>query len=41
MLITNFAEYQDLAVQAGAEAGFGKAELHRPETLENCGPFLD
>ena len=33
MLITNHADQQALAVQAGAELGFGKLELGKPETL--------
>ena len=33
MMITNFAEHQEIAVNAGAVAGFGKAALHEPETL--------
>ena len=32
MLITNYAEHHELAVQAGAEVGFGKLELHKGET---------
>jgi CheY-like chemotaxis protein len=32
MLITNFADHQTLAVQAGAEMGFGKRELDEPKT---------
>ena len=33
MMITNFVEHQELAVKAGAVAGFGKAALHDSETL--------
>ena len=40
MLITNFAEHQERAVQAGALAGFGKADLHRPETVEKLRAVL-
>lgn len=40
MLITNYAEYQQLAVRAGAEPGFGKAELSHPRTIENLRRFL-
>lgn len=40
MLITNFAEHQQLAVQAGAEMGFGKRELGAPETRERLATFL-
>lgn len=32
MLISNYAEYQETAVAAGAEYGFGKAELEKRET---------
>ena len=32
MLITNHADQQQLAVQAGAELGFGKLEFGKPET---------
>ena len=34
MLISNFAESQEQAVEAGATYGFGKAELSSPETIE-------
>jgi DNA-binding response OmpR family regulator len=33
MIISNYAEYQNEAVSAGAEAGFGKQELRSEETL--------
>lgn len=33
MLITNYPEHQDAAVEVGAVRGFGKSELDRPETL--------
>lgn len=32
MLITNYPEYQQVAVGLGAEYGFGKLELQTPET---------
>ncbi|MCE9553767.1 MAG: response regulator, partial [Planctomycetes bacterium] len=32
MLISNYAEHQETATEAGAEYGFGKAELEKPET---------
>jgi len=32
MLISNYTEHQETAVEAGAEYGFGKAELEKPET---------
>lgn len=34
MLITNFAEHQDAAIEVGAVRGFGKLEYDQPETLE-------
>lgn len=34
MLITNYADYQDQAVELGARRGFGKSELNEPATLE-------
>jgi CheY-like chemotaxis protein len=40
MLVSNYAEYQAQAAAAGAAAGFGKAELARPQTLEKLRPFL-
>jgi CheY-like chemotaxis protein len=33
MLITNYAEYHDLAVAAGGVRGFGKAEMHTEQTM--------
>ncbi len=41
MLLSNFPQYQEAAVAAGAEPGFGKAELDRPETLERLRRFLE
>ncbi len=41
MLITNFAEHQELAVQAGAVVGFGKLEFNKPETRERLRAILD
>jgi CheY-like chemotaxis protein len=32
ILLSNFAQYQVEAIALGAEPGFGKAELHAPET---------
>ncbi|MEX0819181.1 MAG: response regulator [Pirellulaceae bacterium] len=32
MLISNHADHQELAVQAGAARGFGKLEFNKPET---------
>jgi len=40
MLVSNYEEYQEKAIQAGAERGFGKAELEAPETLERLGAVL-
>jgi two-component system chemotaxis response regulator CheY len=40
MLITNYAEYQQQAVAAGALAGFGKKELYNDETQEKLGQLL-
>ena len=40
MLVTNYAEHQQLAIAAGAEPGFGKAQLTSPTTLERLGRFL-
>lgn len=41
MLVSNFAEAQAAAVAAGAEAGFGKAELDLPATRAKLQPFLE
>jgi two-component system chemotaxis response regulator CheY len=40
MLITNYPDQQQLAVAAGAEYGFGKKELHTPETRSRLAKFL-
>ncbi len=40
MLLSNFPEAQRAAVAAGAEPGFGKAELDRPETVAKLARFL-
>ena len=40
MLVTNYPEHQQLAVEAGAELGFGKLELDEQVTLERLDPFL-
>ncbi len=34
MLVSNYPEYQQQAIAAGVIAGFGKAEIGRPETSE-------
>lgn len=40
MLVSNFPEYQDEAVEAGAEYGFGKNEYQNPETVSRLKPYL-
>ena len=40
MLITNYTEHQQAAVAAGAVSGFGKSELHSPQTHEKLARFL-
>jgi DNA-binding response OmpR family regulator len=40
MVVSNFAEAQEAAVAAGAEPGFGKAALGRPETIERLARYL-
>ncbi|MEX2287075.1 MAG: hypothetical protein WD648_08305 [Planctomycetaceae bacterium] len=40
MLVSNYADAQQAAVIAGAEYGFGKAELGSPHTLERLAKFL-
>lgn len=40
MLITNFPEHQQAAVEAGALRGFGKLEYDRPETREKLAAVL-
>ena len=40
MMITNFDEHQQLAVEAGAEYGFGKNAIHTAETLERLRKLL-
>lgn len=40
MLISNFAEHQAAAAAAGAEPGFGKAELGSASTLELLERYL-
>jgi CheY-like chemotaxis protein len=40
MLVTDYPQYQRAAIEAGAEAGFGKSELHTPETREKLTRFL-
>ena len=40
MLVSNYADAQKEAVAAGAEPGFGKSSLGRPEMLEGVRRFL-
>ena len=40
MLITNFEDHQQSAVEAGAEPGFGKRQLDDPATREKLSRFL-
>jgi CheY-like chemotaxis protein len=40
MMLTDYPEHQQRAVEAGAEPGFGKSELHSPETLDKLRRFL-
>ena len=40
MLVTNYPEHQQAAIAAGAEPGFGKAELDSAETREKLSRFL-
>jgi len=40
MLVSNYAEYQEQAVAAGAELGFGKAAYNQPATHERLRKFL-
>ncbi len=40
MLITNYAEQQQLAIEVGAVPGFGKAALRATETIETLRRYL-
>jgi CheY-like chemotaxis protein len=40
MLLSNYEEYQQAAVEAGALRGFGKAELASPETAQRLRELL-
>jgi CheY-like chemotaxis protein len=40
MLVTNFPEYQEAAVAAGAVSGFGKDQLNQAQTVEKLKPYL-
>ena len=41
MLVSNYAEWQQKAVEMGAVYGFGKAELNRPETRRKIAAVLE
>ena len=40
MLVTNYPEHQQAAVEAGGVYGFGKLELNSPQTRERLGQYL-
>jgi len=40
MLVTNYDEHQETAMQEGAVRGFGKLEIGSAETIEKLQPFL-
>jgi two-component system chemotaxis response regulator CheY len=40
MLLSNFADYQQQALAAGAEPGFGKEQFDDPELIEELRPYL-
>lgn len=40
MLVTNYSEHQDAAVEAGALRGFGKLELESTETFDRLSSLL-
>jgi len=40
MLITNYPEHQQQAMALGAEPGFGKLELNKPETTQKLANVL-
>lgn len=40
MLLSNYEEYQQAAVAAGAEPGFGKSQLDSPRTQELLARYL-
>lgn len=41
MMVTNYEDHQALAIEAGAEPGFGKLAIGAEETLNRLRPFLD
>ncbi len=40
MLISNYQQHQQRAIELGASPGFGKAELSSPQTIERLGQWL-
>lgn len=40
MLITNFPEYDQQAVELGAVSGFGKAAMGSPDVIQRLEPYL-
>lgn len=40
MLISNYEQYQDQAMAAGAAPGFGKKQLNDPRTFDRLAPYL-
>lgn len=40
MLVSNYPEYQEEAVQAGAEYGIGKNDYRSPEAVSRLQPYL-
>ena len=40
LIMTNFADQRQLAIEKGAEGGFGKSELNSPSTVETLRRFL-
>ena len=41
MLVTNFEEHQQAAIEAGCVRGFGKLAIADPNTLDLLSPFLE
>lgn len=41
MLVTNYPEHQDAAIEVGAIRGFGKLEFGNPETRARVAEFLE
>ncbi|QDU64867.1 hypothetical protein Pan216_57600 [Planctomycetes bacterium Pan216] len=41
MLVSNYPEWQEKAVEAGAAPGFGKSELRQQQTREKLATILD